>query len=131
LVMDQDSPIPVELERRLEGLAGGFGVGGGGGVPADVDRAVLRRAEGVLWRRRTAREWGLSWRVVGAAAVVGVAVGLGVVFVTVAGNGGRRGGVDMVDALKAARGGASADEVRRIAGAAVRVARGGGNGGGL
>lgn len=125
-MMDQDSPIPVELERRLEGL-GRTGLS----VPAGVDTAILRRAEGVLWRRRTAREWGLSWRVVGAAAVVGVAVGIGVMDFAVGGIGARRGKVDMVDALKAARGGASEAEVRRIAGVAVRVTRGSGNGGGL
>ncbi|MFT3683844.1 MAG: hypothetical protein QM783_02770 [Phycisphaerales bacterium] len=120
--MDQDSGIPVELERRLEGLAGGVD---GGGVPGGVDLAVLRHAEGVLKRRRMAVAWGWSWKAGAVAAVLGVAVGLGVMAV---GVGPRRGsgGVDMVDALKAAKGGAPAAEVRRIAGAAVRIGQGGG-----
>lgn len=117
MCMDQGSDISAGLERRLSRLA----EGPAGGVPGGVDAAVLRRAEGVLGRRRVAREWLPGWRGVAAAAVVGVVVGLGVWSV---GGLGRK--VDMVDALRAAKGGAAADEVRRIGAAAVSVKAGGG-----
>ena len=61
--------------------------------------------------------WTGGWRSVAAAAVVGVVAGVGVV--VLASRGGAR--VDMVDALVAARRGASEVEVRRIETAAVAV----------
>ncbi|HZW05937.1 MAG TPA: hypothetical protein VFF65_02345, partial [Phycisphaerales bacterium] len=115
--MEQESGIPVELERRLAGLATGPV------VPGAVDRAVLARAERELAARRGgAGGWVGRWRPVAAAAVIGVVAG--VVFVAAV----RRGepSVDMVDALLAARRGASEVEVRQMeaAAVAVRAARG-------
>jgi hypothetical protein len=114
--MDQGSGISEALERRLSGL------GAGPTVPATMDRAVLGAASGALARRRMMGGWVGGWRSVAAAAVVGVVAGVVVISL----NSGRK--VDMVDALRAAKGGAGAGEVRKIseAAVAVRPARGGG-----
>lgn len=108
--MEPESGISVELEGRLSRL------GAGPVVPGGVDLAVLRDAERVLGRRRRVTGWFGGWQAVAAAAVVGVVAGVGVLSVR---EGGRK--VDMVDALRAARQGAPADEVRRIESAAVMV----------
>lgn len=118
--MEPDTGISSGLERRLSRLAAGPG------VPVGVDTAVLRQAEVVLRRRRGVALWFGGWQRLAAAAVVGVVLGVGALSVR---EGGRK--VDMVDALRAAREGAPAAQVRRIESAAVMLKPGARRGGAM
>jgi hypothetical protein len=146
---NKDPHIPTRLEGDLRSAFGGFG-----GVPAEVDRAVLGMVEGVAAGARR-RRWGSGGRrmvlmgagVAAAAAVVVVVwvVGPdvarhgkgGAVAAALAGDLNGDGKVDMLDALIEAervKGGKGADvngdgkadaaDVDAIAMSAVRLDRG-------
>ena len=92
--LSDDPHIPTRLEGDLRSAFGGFG-----GVPAEVDRAVLGMVEGVAAGARR-RRWGVGGRrvVLRGAGVAGAAAVVVVVWV-VGPNVARRGGGTVAAAL--------------------------------